>query len=73
MSDPFQDVASFDLMALPEGVARLLREVGATTLLVAHLRLVHDVAARLLDALLRAWPELKVDSEAVRKEHIRTL
>jgi len=65
MSDPFQDGASFDLIELPEGVARLLREVGATTLLVAHLRLVHDVAARLLDALLREWPELQVDSEAV--------
>ena len=65
MSDPFHDDAGFNLAELPEGTATLLVDVGATARLVAHLRLVHDVAIRLLAALLRTWPQLQFDREAV--------
>jgi len=65
MSDAFRDNADFDLGPLPERAATLLIEVSATARLVAHLRLVHDVAVRLLEAVSRAWPELQFDREAV--------
>ncbi|KOX13941.1 HD domain-containing protein [Nocardiopsis sp. NRRL B-16309] len=54
------------LEPLPEAGARLLAECGAPPRLVAHGRLVHDVAARLLDWLGRNHPALEVDTEAVR-------
>jgi hypothetical protein len=63
MGDPFRDDGF--LAPLPEGVVALLIELGATARLVAHLRLVHDVAIRLLEGLSRAWPDLRVDREAV--------
>jgi hypothetical protein len=50
---------------LPERVAALLVVARATPRLVAHLRLVHDVASRLLDAFSHAWPELQVDRETI--------
>jgi len=64
MKNPFQDDDG-SFAPLPERVVALLIEADATARLVAHLRLVHDVALRLLDGLSRAWPDLRVDSEAV--------
>jgi putative nucleotidyltransferase with HDIG domain len=66
MNNPFSDDAvGFDLVTLPENAAVLLVEAKAPARLVAHLRLVHDVALRLLDAILQVWPTLWVDREAV--------
>ena len=50
---------------LPETVAELLRDLDAPARLGAHLRLVHDVAWRLTDALGRRWPALDFDTTAV--------
>jgi len=65
MSDPFCDDADFDLTRLPGYATRLLVEITAPARLVAHLRLVHDVAFRLIDALSQVWPDLQMDREAV--------
>ncbi|WP_433375129.1 HD domain-containing protein [Dactylosporangium sp. CA-152071] len=54
-----------DLRPLPAEVAALLRRVGAPPRLAAHLRLVHDVAAQLLDWLAAHAPGLVVDRAAV--------
>ncbi|MEV5907149.1 HD domain-containing protein [Streptomyces sp. NPDC052127] len=53
------------LRPLPAEVAALLDEVGAPPRLVAHLRAVHDVAARLVEWAGRHCPALAVDREAV--------
>jgi hypothetical protein len=50
---------------LPPAVVEILRRVDAPPRLVAHLRLVHDVAAQLLDWLAVAAPGLVVDRAAV--------
>ncbi|GAA2830495.1 HD domain-containing protein [Kitasatospora paracochleata] len=51
---------------LPERAHELLAAVDAPPRLRAHLELVHDVAAQLLDGLAARWPQLAVDGEAVR-------
>ncbi|MER5428236.1 HD domain-containing protein [Streptomyces sp. NPDC002588] len=53
------------LRPLPADAAALLGELGAPPRLVAHLRAVHDVAARLVEWTGRHCPELAVDREAV--------
>lgn len=54
-----------ELLPLPPRVIELLVQVGAAPRLAAHLRAVHDVAARLVIALPAAWPTLSFDSDAV--------
>jgi len=54
-----------DLLPLPPTVIQLLVAVAAPPRLVAHLRAVHDVAARLVIALPEAWPTLVFDSRSV--------
>jgi hypothetical protein len=54
-----------DLLPLPAPVLQLLVEVAAPPRLVAHLRAVHDVAARIVVALPAAWPALVIDVGAV--------
>jgi HD superfamily phosphodiesterase len=54
-----------DLRPLPPVVVEFLRELEASPRLLAHLALVHDVAARLLDALAETWPHLRIDAGAV--------
>ncbi|MFJ9517085.1 HD domain-containing protein [Kitasatospora sp. NPDC101801] len=54
------------LRELPPGVEDLYVELAAPPRLVAHLRLVHDVAVQLLTGFAERWPELTVDAEAVR-------
>jgi hypothetical protein len=44
---------------------RILETLHVPPRLLAHLTLVHDVAAELLGALLTRWPDLPVDREAV--------
>ncbi|MEU0676408.1 HD domain-containing protein [Streptomyces sp. NPDC006172] len=53
------------LRPLPADVAGLLGDVGAPPRLVAHLRAVHDVAARLVDWAGGHCPGLPLDREAV--------
>ncbi|MEU7820777.1 HD domain-containing protein [Catellatospora sp. NPDC049133] len=53
------------LRALPDAVAALLTDLDAPPRLGAHLRAVHDVAARLLGALAEAYPGLAVAAEEV--------
>jgi HD domain len=50
---------------LPDTAAELLRDLGAPPRLGAHLRLVHDVAWSLTDAVGRRWPTLDFDTTAV--------
>ena len=54
-----------DLRPLPPVVVEFLRGLDASPRLLAHLVLVHDVAARLLEALAETWPHLPVDAGAV--------
>ncbi|MFI6144055.1 HD domain-containing protein [Streptomyces sp. NPDC051109] len=53
------------LRALPPGVGELLRELAAPPRLVAHLRLVHDVAGQLADWLAAYSPGLSFARDAV--------
>lgn len=53
------------LRPLPDVPARLLCEVGAPLRLVAHLRLVHDVAVQLVDWVSKRGLDLGIDSAAV--------
>lgn len=57
--------APLDLAPLPSDVTRLLADLSAPPHLAAHLRAVHDVALRLLEALPLAWPALPIDAAAV--------
>jgi hypothetical protein len=53
------------LRPLPAPAAELLRDLQAPPRLAAHLRLVHDVAWSLTDALGRRWPAVPFDTTAV--------
>jgi HD superfamily phosphodiesterase len=50
---------------MPERVARIVERLDAPPRLAAHLRIVHDVAWRLTDRLVRGFPALGFDREAV--------
>jgi hypothetical protein len=50
---------------IPADARRILETLLAPPRLVAHLILVHDVAAELLRALQTRWPDLPVDHETV--------
>src|SRR5437588_155186 len=54
-----------DLRPLPPVVVEILRGLDASPRLLAHLVLVHDVAAHLLEALAETWPHLPIDAGAV--------
>ena len=54
---PFRD--------LPQEAHRLLTTLNAPPRLLAHLALVHDAAAEILDTLQARWPDLKIDRDAV--------
>jgi HD superfamily phosphodiesterase len=62
MIDPFLNSA---YRQLPEETARLLRQVAAPPRLVAHLILVHDVAATLVERITEAFPEITFRKEEV--------
>jgi hypothetical protein len=53
------------LRPLPAPAAELLLDLQAPPRLGAHLRLVHDVAWTLTDALGRCWPTVPFDTTAV--------
>ncbi|MEV5826687.1 HD domain-containing protein [Spirillospora sp. NPDC052242] len=53
------------LRPLPGDVAELLRSLDCPPRLAAHLRLVHDVAARLADWVERRHPDVRFDRRAV--------
>jgi hypothetical protein len=50
---------------LPADVTKLLVELAAPPRLVAHLRLVHDAAARLADGFGERWPGISVNRSEV--------
>ena len=50
---------------LPPQVEVLLHDIGASPRLVAHLRLVHDVAVTLQEQLSVRWPNFAYDNQAV--------
>lgn len=54
------------LKPLPSEAEALLRRLGASSRLVAHLTLVHDVACMLTARLDAVWPMLTYDRAAVR-------
>ncbi|GIF65920.1 phosphohydrolase [Asanoa ishikariensis] len=53
------------MLTLPDAVRELLVEFDAPARLVAHLRLVHDVAVELTGALAARYPALDFDRAAV--------
>lgn len=53
------------LRDLPADARRILETLHAPPRLVAHLTLVHDVAAKLIGALRTRWPDLPVDQKAI--------
>ena len=55
-----------NLVPLDLAATEFLADHQAPLLLVAHLRLVADVAGKLLTAVVGEWPEMVVDEEAVR-------
>lgn len=59
------DTGAPDPRPLPDRVAALLGAVDAPPRLAAHLRLVHDVAWRIVRWAEREFPELELDSDAV--------
>lgn len=61
LSDPGEPA----LRPLPDRAQVLLRDLEVPPRLAAHLRLVHDVASRLLDRLARDHPDATVDRAAV--------
>ena len=63
--NPLAQRRALGLRPLPAQAASLLQDRDAPPRLVAHLILVHDVAAQLLDALHSQWPSLSIDSQAV--------
>jgi hypothetical protein len=50
---------------LPADARQILEKLHAPARLVAHLTLVHDVAADLIRALRTRWPDLPFDQDAV--------
>src|SRR5215471_18619157 len=62
MNDPFLKSA---YRQLPQETLHLLRQVAAPPRLVAHLILVHDVAATLVERVTAAFPEVAFDGEEV--------
>lgn len=54
-----------NLRPLPAKIERLLQQHNAPPLLVAHLRLVHDVAWELTEGIKKSFPKLSFDQEAV--------
>jgi putative nucleotidyltransferase with HDIG domain len=50
---------------LPADARQILETLHAPPRLVAHLTLVHDVAAELIRSLRNGWPDLAVDQDAV--------
>jgi hypothetical protein len=58
-------LSTSSLRPLPSTAAELLHDLEAPPRLGAHLRLVHDVAWSLTDALGRRWPSLDFDTTAV--------
>jgi hypothetical protein len=54
------------LHPLPDEAATLLQRLHAPPRLVAHLRLVHDVAVQLVDTLSQAYPALLLQADAIR-------
>lgn len=61
MTDP----GNPELRPLPDRAALLLETLNAPPRLVAHLRAVHDVACQLTDWLLRHYPDVRCDRQAV--------
>jgi len=62
MNDPFLNST---YRPLPEETVNLLRQVAAPPRLVAHLILVHDVAAILVERMTAAFPEVTFSREEV--------
>ena len=62
MNDPFLDST---YRQLPQETVNLLRQLAAPPRLVAHLRLVHDVAAILVEHVTAAFPEVTFSREEV--------
>ena len=66
MIDPLADLAEIGLQPLPAPAVAQERHRNPPPRLVAHLALVHDVAWRILDALVQRWPTLVIDADSVR-------
>ncbi len=65
MKNPYTDKMEMGLMELPEEVVKLLKEMQSPFRLVAHLRLVHDVAVKLVYKVENKWPLLVLDKDAI--------
>ena len=54
-----------EIRELPHDARQMLKLLNAPPRLVAHLALVHDVAADLLQSLSAQWQDFPIDKEAV--------
>jgi hypothetical protein len=63
--NPLASVTPLSLRPLPDGAVRILLGVGASPRLLAHLRLVHDVAVQLCDHLHQEGLLATVDRSAL--------
>ena len=54
-----------DIRDLPDDARQVLKRLNAPPRLVAHLALVHDVAADILNSLHAQWQNLPIDKDAV--------
>jgi hypothetical protein len=60
-----EDLSELGLRRLPSKVEDLLDQLNSPPRLVAHLALVHDVAAEVLAFLSSSWPSLPIETERV--------
>lgn len=65
MANPLAEETILCLASLPDQVVEILKAIDAPARLVAHLRLVHDVAMKLIEALKIYWPDLPFDANVV--------
>ncbi len=63
--DPNTQRNELSLSPLPEWVGNFCRDIGVPPRLSSHLILVHDVAIKLVDAIQKLWPELKIERETI--------
>jgi HD domain len=54
-----------EIRELPNDARQVLKRLNAPARLVAHLALIHDVAADLLQSLSAQWQDFPIDKEAV--------
>jgi hypothetical protein len=63
--NPLAYLDQIGLHPLPSDAVALLHRLNAPPRLIAHSALVHDVARRLVDALMTRWPMVGIDKDSI--------